>query len=674
MKYLSTLLFFACSAASWAQAPDLTSPDLWKPANVPFSFVYGGKPSSQLLATWQASDETVTAGDAQIHRYDYIDPATHLKVTAEVRLFPDFPGTVDWVLKFTNEGTADTPIIENILPLNWTTACADGPAFFHSALGSGSSPTDFAPIDRELTPGLRMEMMSGSGRSSDYGPGGGGAGQFPFFGIQTGDHGVLGAIGWTGSWRAPVSRDPSGKNITCQAGMLATHLLLHPGETIRTPRILLMNWKGDLGEAQNTWRQLMISHYSPKDPQGRTVVMPLCWNTWGTEFASVKLGVIKGLAEQKIPADAYWIDAGWYEPLTLSPGQGYNVQSGWNSFRGDWVVSKTLYPDTMRPIGEALKAAGIGFIVWFEPETADNNSANYRAHPDRYLKLSDLDSGLLNLGNPDARKWITDTICDFITHNGLTWYRQDFNVAPAPYWTKADAPDRVGMSEIKSITGLYQYWDDLRARNPGLQIDNCASGGRRLDIETMSRSVALWRSDFNGDPMAEQVHTEALAPWDPMTSGAWTSLKGQSPPTNGPLQLYAQRSAYCAGLTVCIDQDPAPWLKQAFDEFHEVRPYFMGDFYRLVFLDLNPASWAAWQLQMPDHKSGLVMVFRRPKCVSQSVQLHLQAIDPAAQYDVEMRTGLDKAPVKKMSGSDLAGLQPSIADTPGSMLVFYRKE
>jgi hypothetical protein len=39
-----------------------------------------------------------------------------------------------------------------------------------------------------------------------------------------------------------------------------------------------------------------------------------------------------------------------------------------------------------------------------------------------------------------------------------------------------------------------------------------------------------------------------------------------------------------------------------------------------------------------------------------------------------MRTSLDKAPVKRMSGSDLASLQPSIADTPGSMLVFYRKE
>ncbi len=51
------------------------------------------------------------------------------------------------------------------------------------------------------------------------------------------------------------------------------------------------------------------------------------------------------------------------------------------------------------------------------------------------------------------------------------------------------------MTEIGHIEGLYKMWDDLLARHPGLRIDNCASGGRRLDIEMMSRSFAVWRTD-----------------------------------------------------------------------------------------------------------------------------------------------------------------------------------
>jgi alpha-galactosidase len=50
---------------------------------------------------------------------------------------------------------------------------------------------------------------------------------------------------------------------------------------------------------------------------------------------------------------------------------------------------------------------------------------------------------------------------------------------------------------MKHIEGLYNFWDNLLARNPGPLIDNCASGGRRIDLETIGRSVPLWRTDYS---------------------------------------------------------------------------------------------------------------------------------------------------------------------------------
>ena len=76
------------------------------------------------------------------------------------------------------------------------------------------------------------------------------------------------------------------------------------------------------------------------------------------------------------------------------------------------------------------------------------------------------------------------------------------------------------MTEIGHVEGLYKMWDDLLARHPGLHIDNCASGGRRLDIEMMSRSFVVWRTDHGfADTLAEQAQTQALAYWVPENMG-----------------------------------------------------------------------------------------------------------------------------------------------------------
>ena len=113
---------------------------------------------------------------------------------------------------------------------------------------------------------------------------------------------------------------------------------------------------------------------------------------------------------------------------------------------------------------------------------------------------------LYNLGNPEARKALADLISALITEGKITCYRQDFNMAATPFWEAADAPDRVGISEIRHIEGLYAFCDELLARHPDLLIDNCSSGGRRLDIETASRSVPLWRSDFQCYPDFDPSH------------------------------------------------------------------------------------------------------------------------------------------------------------------------
>src|ERR1039458_10349513 len=206
------LIFSAFGAMSQTLANDLTSPDLWKPERAPFSFKYGGKDSAQLLTTWQFAHNAVEGKDGQVQLYTYTDPATHLKITAEVKLFPDYPGVADWVLKIRNDGDFDTPIIEDIMPLHWAIPAAPGDCLLHHAQGSDANEKDFTPLDDHFSANGHDHLESRFGRSSD--------GQtLPFFNLQTGDHGIIGAIGWTGDWKADFNYSKDGKTISRSSGM-----------------------------------------------------------------------------------------------------------------------------------------------------------------------------------------------------------------------------------------------------------------------------------------------------------------------------------------------------------------------------------------------------------------------------------------------------------------------
>ena len=66
------------------------------------------------------------------------------------------------------------------------------------------------------------------------------------------------------------------------------------------------------------------------------------------------------------------------------------------------------------------------------------------------------------------------------------------------------------MTEIRYVEGLYELWDELRARHPGLVLDDCASGGRRIDLETCRRALVQTRSDTACAPGREEAAFERL--------------------------------------------------------------------------------------------------------------------------------------------------------------------
>ena len=160
--------------------------------NIPFSFTFGGKPSSQLLEQWKrkTTDEPAAVG-SQRRTITWTDEQTGLEVSCEATVFSDFPA-VEWILWLKNKSDKETPILEDLRPLSLKIGVDEHEtAIFHYARGSTMSAQDYQTIDATLQPGQAISLPGADALSQTY---------LPYFNLQWKDGGIIGAIGWTGQW------------------------------------------------------------------------------------------------------------------------------------------------------------------------------------------------------------------------------------------------------------------------------------------------------------------------------------------------------------------------------------------------------------------------------------------------------------------------------------------
>jgi alpha-galactosidase len=621
-------------------------------AHPPFSFRYGGKSSATLLSAWHQT-EAETKGNGQTVRIvKWTDPKTGLEVKATITSYHDFPA-VEWVLHFTNTGSSDTPILEDVQALDETleTLPPAQPVRLRQIAGSEATIHDFVPTERPIEPGQQIVLAPKGGRSSN--------GVFPFFNLQFGDGGIIAAVGWSGQWKAQIQRSQQGET-QIQAGMELTHLLLHPGEAIRTPSILLLRWSGgDWIDAQNQFRRLLLAHYVPRS-DGKPAMCCISAQSFNHYFkgARPEWGHEKGqLASAKINkeigCDTLWMDAAWFVG---------NFPKG----AGNWEVKPAEFPNGLKPISDACHALGLKWLIWWEPERVAPGTRILREHPEFVLKAKGL--GLFNLADPEACDWMTRLLNKQISDFGADCYRNDFNMDPLPFWRANDAPDRQGITEIRYIEGLYTMWDAIRQQHPGIWLDNCASGGRRIDIELLRRALVQTRSDSACKPGRtdwEQSQTYGLSLYVPghATIG-WE------------LDTYSMRSTatsgYCGDWDILDPKFPKDQARAAITEIKENQHYWYGDYYPLTPWSLSPDQWIVYQFNCPEKRDGMVLAFRRKESTADKFSVTLRGIREDQNYQVTFIDEDRKESSRNMKGKELTHLELTIGQPRSSLLIRYQ--
>ena len=631
----------------------------------PFSFEYGGQPSQELLRRCRHTLTRLPSLENSQVRYmaTYADRQTGLKVECEVTGWIDYEA-VEWVLRFENTGTAVTPAISRVQTADINFRHPSGTPVAYYAEGSNASRTDFAPREKSLQTGDTLRMEPRGGRSSD--------GAFPFFNLQTSPtEGVMVAIGWTGTWESMITSTDH-QHLLLQAGLKHLDAGLLPSERIRTASVCLLFWQGNSRmTGHNRFRRFMLAHHS-RQIEGRPAWYPMFGGfNWGdpapcneytcmtTEYA---IALVQRTRLFSMKPESFWLDAGWY-----TEAADYATGKNWYNTVGNWTPDVERFPNGLRPIADYIhQKADATFMVWFEPERVYKGSLWEREHPE-WLLTADGDNRLFNLGIPEACKWLSQTIGNTLEENGIDHYRQDFNIAPEGIWLANDTEGRPGMTEVKYIMGLYDYWDYLLRRFPHLLIDNCASGGRRLDYETMLRSAPMWRTDYSyGEPVGYQCHTYGLEFYLPQhATGSYHVNPFDSRSSLGSAVVFNWKlTQQGEGFTDMV---------RTMQEFQEVRPYFYEDFYPLSGIgDLTGDDiWLAYQLHRPSDDTGYIVAFRRAACEASTYQVCLSGLAPSATYRVYNK---DNGEAAEYFGSQLAdGLKLTLPQPRTSLLLKYER-
>ncbi len=578
-------------------------------ADYPFTFKVDGEefnPDEWDMQLTESPEFGTIYQNGQTENLIFTNSKKGLELTVEATVFEE-NATCQWTAYIKNTGSENSGVISDFYALN--SSFSTGEAKLYYSMGSDTSAGDFSLIRKNLN-SFERTFSGNDGKPTEA--------CLPYFNINGEESGMILGIGWTGQWIAGLSESKGLTDITVKQEHLEAYLL--PGEEIRSPLVSLSFYdNANPLKGFNLFRKWITDSVYPKNvTQNVYTVMevagPMSTRT-SDEIIEILNGIDDSVYEQ---TDAFWMDAGWYS---------YN--EGWYDGVGNWTVDTTRYDNGISELSGYAAEKGLGHVLWYEPERVYPGTEFHNAgsQHEGWLIHGDGDNIMWNLANEDAFKYYCEYLLNSLKENGVTVYRQDFNFAPLEYWQNADKnfyDGRTGICENHYVTNLYRYLDYLCENIDGLIIDNCASGGKRLDLEMTYRSIPFWRSDYNCAVHhnlfeATQSQTYGLSFWLPISG---TALNMQNE--------YSMRSAVIPLMLMDFFSNTHP----DFNLHQEQRELMSGNYYPLDFGSFDKDKMHSMQYSAEDGLSGTALIYKRPDVNKSEYTVKLNGLVPSKTYGV----------------------------------------
>jgi alpha-galactosidase len=256
---------------------------------------------------------------------------------------------------------------------------------------------------------------------------------------------------------------------------------LQPGQTYETVPVAIGCIKGNFTDAVDALT--LYRRQACKRPGENGDKCPVIFNDymnclWGNPSEAKEPPMIKAAAAAG--CEYYVIDAGWYA----------EVNEDWSQTIGAWEPSQTRWPRGLEFVLDNIRHSGMTPGLWLEPEVAGVHSTlalkpdNWFLvrHGKRVLKNSRY---LLDFRNPSVRAYL-DQVIDRVVHDYRVGYiKMDYNV-DSLLGTDLYA-DSAGQGLLEHSRAYLAWIGQILDRYPDLILENCGSGGGRMDYAQLSR-------------------------------------------------------------------------------------------------------------------------------------------------------------------------------------------
>jgi alpha-galactosidase len=621
-----------------AKLPSVLSPG-WG-----FSLSHSGLKNEEVMSRLgYLSQEQFHDGEREALRVNLEDPTSGLYVVVEYVLYPEHAALV-YGAQIRNQGRRNIEHLTSLLSydLLFQPLQAVGDPSLQTCAGGGAFEIFPPPAwqlknVRQFGPGTITLESGSTGRSSND--------QLPFFILEAGDgeSGLFGAIEWSAFWQLMFARrdEPQpihygrlgpNKSLSVLGGMTHVDLTLKTGESFHMPRVLLGFYDGILDHGRNALRRF-LNDWAPSYPAG--VPRPHVQATPGgylidTEPTNDAECRAHAAANAEIGVEYYCIE-NWFQSLAGRPETRAGGATG--ACRGSWFADRERFPD-LKGFSDYVRSKGMRFGLWTDMEVAHSESIVAREHPDWILYVPGSASGLLNLAIPAAQDWAIETYDRIVKDYGVEYIFYDNNINPTRYWEVNEAPSARGRLQHDHVRGWWRVWEETRLRHPNLVLENCSSGGRRIDLGTFKRAHFHVLSDQFRYPDAIRYQFSGanfFLPGDRMKSLICFGQRVSSD--------YIFHSNF--GGLMSITEDVHHWTseerakaKSHIAAYKAVRHLLGKDFFPLFPQPMALEAWDGWEFHDSDTNEGFALVFRS-RSPQEDVRIRLRGPRLGEKYSVE---------------------------------------
>lgn len=300
---------------------------------------------------------------------------------------------------------------------------------------------------------------------------------------------------------------------------------------------------------------------------------------WGSPTTGKLLPLIDAAAD--VGCEYFCIDAGWY-----APGE-------WWDGVGQWEPSAERFPEGIKYVLDYIRSKGLIPGLWLEMEVMGINSPKLAETDDSWFfmrhgkRVKDRSRYQLDYRNPKVIAHADSVINRLVEEYGVGYIKMDYNIN-AGIGTET-AADSFGDGLLQHNRAYLAWLDSIFARYPDLVIENCSSGGMRMDYAMLSRHSIQSTSDQEDYVQYAAIAAGSPAALTPEQSAVWSYPLREGDDEEvifnmvNALLLRVHQSGHLAELT----PHRRALVKEALDYYKSIRAHI-------------PQAFAFWPLGLPD--------------------------------------------------------------------------